>query len=260
MFHNHEKLKELLDSWYYKVNKPDFITDDPISVPNRFSLLQDIEISAFFSAVLSWGQRKTIVSKANLLLSLMDNSPYQFIVHHQESDLKKLLGFVHRTFQDSDLLYFIDFLKRHYQLNESLESAFHIQKNIPFNAFDALSGFKQYFFDSPLAPDRTRKHISSPVTGSTCKRLNMFLRWMVRNDPNGVDFGLWTTIPKSELKIPLDVHVEKYARQLGLLKRKQRDWKAVEELTQNLKFFDDSDPVKYDFALFGMGVAKEDLL
>jgi uncharacterized protein (TIGR02757 family) len=257
MMDTHEKLKELLDSWYHKVNKPDFIPDDPISVPHRFSQLQDIEIAAFFSAVLAWGQRKTIVSKANLLMTLMDNSPYQFIVHHQENDLKRILGFVHRTFQDTDVLYFIDFLKRHYLLHESLETAFYRNKDTPFNAFDSLSRFKDYFFDSPLAPDRTRKHISSPVSGSTCKRLNMFLRWMVRNDPHGVDFGLWTTIPSSELKIPLDVHVENYARQLGLLKRKQRDWKAVEELTLNPKSFDDSDPVKYDYALFGMGVTKE---
>lgn len=260
MWDDHERLKDLLDTWHLKVNRKDFIPDDPISVPHKFALPQDIEIAGFFSAILAWGQRKTIVSKANSLLNLMDNSPYDFILHHKEKDLKPFLGFVHRTFQDVDVLYFMSFLKRHYLLHNSLETAFHPNKEKTFDAYIALCLFKDYFFASPDAPGRTRKHISSPLSGSTCKRLNMFLRWMVRKDSEGVDFGLWKTIPAAELKIPLDVHVENYARQLGLLKRKQRDWKAVEELTLHLKSFDDTDPVKYDFALFGMGVSKDNML
>jgi uncharacterized protein (TIGR02757 family) len=252
----HDKLKDYLDEWYNKVNVIGFLDDDPISIPHRFDTLQDIEIAAFFSAVLAWGQRKTIINKTNLIMCIMDESPHQFILNHQEQDLKKIVGFVHRTFQDVDLLYFIDFLKRHYTQHDSLESAFLMDKNEDFNVSQSLQNFKRYFFNSPHALKRTEKHISSPESGSTCKRLNMFLRWMVRHDDKGVDFGIWKNIPTSELKIPLDVHVEKYARQLGLLHRKQRDWKAVEELTDKLKKFDPIDPVKYDFALFGMGVLK----
>ncbi len=251
-----DNLKDYLDQWYQKVNVRGFLNDDPISIPHRFVVKQDIEIAAFFSAMLAWGQRKTIINKTNLIMSLMDESPYQFIRHHQEQDLKKLVGFVHRTFQEVDLLYFIDFLKRHYTKHDSLEAAFWIDQKENFNVPQSLKSFKNYFFASPDALKRTEKHISSPESGSTCKRLNMFLRWMVRHDDNGVDFGLWKNIPMSVLKIPLDVHVENYARQLGLLHRKQRDWKAVEELTDNLKKFDPNDPVKYDFALFGMGVMK----
>lgn len=253
---SHENLKDYLDTWYEKVNKIDFIEYDPISIPHRFTTNQDIEIAAFFSAILAWGQRKTIINKTNTIMSLMDESPYQFLMQHQEKDLKKMIGFVHRTFQDVDLIYFIDFLKRHYANYDSLESAFLIGNRDGFKVSESLSHFKKYFFDSPHSLKRTQKHVSSPASGSTCKRLNMFLRWMVRKDDNGVDFGLWKNIPMSALKIPLDVHVENYARQLGLLHRKQRDWKAVEELTENLKAFDPLDPVKYDFALFGMGVMK----
>ncbi len=253
----HEHLKDYLDEWYEKVNVVDFIQDDPISIPHRFSLKQDVEISAFFSAILAWGQRKTIVNKTNLIMELMDESPYQFVLNHEEKDLKKMLGFVHRTFQDVDLLYFIDFLKRHYTHHNSLEAAFLLGNEENFSVYKSLSCFKSYFFDSPYSLKRTEKHVSSPVSGSTCKRLNMFLRWMVRKDSKGVDFGLWSQIPMSSLKIPLDVHVENYARQLSLLKRKQRDWQAVEELTDNLKMFDPTDPVKYDFALFGMGILKQ---
>lgn len=247
-------LKEYLDAIVNRVNNLDFIALDPISIPHRFKSTQDIEIAGFFSAILAWGNRKTIISKALELMSLFDNQPFDFIVNHQENDLKPLMSFKHRTFQATDLLYFIHFFKLYYQENKSLETAFRPQTISSYNQKDALSNFHNLVFNNEYAPQRSRKHIATPAKNSTCKRLNMFLRWMVRNDDKKVDFGIWQTIPMSELMIPIDVHVEKYARQFGLLTRKQRDWIAVEEITANLKRMNPQDPVIYDYALFGLGV------
>ena len=238
-----------MDKLVDQFNQESFIENDPISIPRRYSKLQDIEISGFWTAILSWGLRKTIINKANQLFQLMDDSPYDFIVNHQEKDRKKFLAFKHRTFNDIDTLYFLEFLQHYYKSNSSLETLF--AKN---NIESGLSNFKQEFFSLSSAPKRTRKHISSPTTKSTCKRLNMFLRWMVREDNRGVDFGVWKTIKPSQLMMPLDVHVENQARKLGLLRRKQRDWNSVVELTDRLREFDPDDPVKYDFALFGLGI------
>ncbi len=252
------KLKTYLDAIVSSVNRLDFIELDPISIPHGFTLKQDIEISGFFSAILAWGNRKTIIMKSKELMSMMDNAPHDFIKNHTEEDKKVLLNFKHRTFQATDILYFVDFLQRHYKDNKSLETAFYKDKNLAYEQESALIRFHQYFFDDEFAPLRTRKHIASPAKNATCKRLNMYLRWMVRNDDQKVDFGLWKTIPMSELMIPLDVHVERYARKFNLITRKQRDWQTVRELTENLKQFDPHDPVKYDYALFGLGVATQD--
>lgn len=239
-------------------NDLSFIEDDPISIPHRFTKLQDKEISGFFSAIFAWGNRKTIINKANELMELMDNSPHDFVINHREKDLARFERFVHRTFQTTDVLYFIDFLKNHYSRKESLEDAFLLSEIDTYDQKKALIHFHRYFFNWPYAPERTRKHVSTPENKSTCKRLNMYLRWMVRKDEKGVDFGLWDRIPASALMIPFDVHVEKTARKLGLLNRKQKDWQAVEELTAVLRQLDPHDPVKYDFALFGL--SKENLI
>lgn len=252
------KLKEYLDSIVDKVNNLDFITMDPISIPHRYKLKQDIEIAGFFSAMLAWGNRKTIINKSLELMSLMDNQPFDFIKNHKEKDLKPLTTFKHRTFQSTDLLYFIDFLQGYYHENESLETAFMPNNASNYNQEIALTHFNKLFFDREYAPIRTKKHIASPANKSTCKRLNMYLRWMVRSDERKVDFGLWKTIPMSDLMIPLDVHVEHFARQFGLLTRKQRDWSAVKEITANLSKMNPNDPVIFDYALFGLGVAMKD--
>lgn len=242
-----------MDAKVQEVNRPQFITDDPISIPKSFDKLQDIEITAFWSAMLAWGQRVTIINKSNELFGLMGDSPYDFIVSHKEKDRKRFENFKHRTFQYTDTLYFLEFLQWYYKANESLESLFLVDESMA----TTLTNFHETFFHLESAPRRTRKHIASPARKSSCKRLNMFLRWMVRQDESGVDFGLWKNISASQLMIPLDVHVERVAKKLGLLKRKQRDWKAVEELTMQLRKLDPEDPVKYDFALFGIGVLGE---
>ncbi len=246
---------ELLERLVQKYNHPEFIEDDPISIPHQFSKLQDIEIIGFWVAMLAWGQRTTIINKSKELLEMMDNAPHDFILHHQESDLKPFLKWKHRTFQPTDTLYFLDFFKRYYTENHSLELAF--AKHLPKSAEHvgkALEGFHQQFFDSENAPKRTQKHVATPTRKSTCKRLNMFLRWMVRADDKGVDFGLWKQIKPSQLLMPLDVHVDRVARRFNLIERKQTDWKTVLELTEKLRQFDPKDPVKYDFALFGYGL------
>lgn len=250
-----DQLKILLDEAADRFNRPDFISADPISVPHRFSKKQDIEIMAFWAATLAWGQRKTIIQSASRLAELMDNAPLDFIKNHQETDRTRFLDFKHRTFQATDTRWFLEFFQRFYRENGSLETAFsrHLSPDSP-NVEAALIGFHDAFFDDEFAPDRTRKHVATPRRGSTCKRLNMFLRWMVRRDPAGVDFGIWQTIRPDQLLIPLDVHVERVARRFGLLTRPQTDWRAVLELTENLRFFDEKDPIRYDFALFGIGV------
>ncbi|MFK7806820.1 MAG: TIGR02757 family protein [Saprospiraceae bacterium] len=253
-----ERIKNLLDEYVDRYNKPDFIANDPILIPHRFKKVQDIEIAGFWVAMLAWGQRVTIINKANELMELMDNSPHDFIVNHKEKDRKAFLGFKHRTFQATDTLYFLEFLQNHYRNHNSLETAF--TKNLKptdTTTENALIGFQEYFFSLPDSPQRTRKHVATPARKSSCKRLNMFLRWMVRSDNRKVDFGIWKNINSSQLMIPLDVHVARVATALGLLHRKQRDWAAVVELTDVLRKFDPTDPVKYDFALFGHGVLEK---
>ncbi len=248
-------LKEFLDKKVDEYNQPFFIKDDPISVPHRFSKKQDIEIAAFFASIFAWGNRKTIIQKSNDLMMLMDDSPHDFCVQHSDKDLKKLLGFKHRTFNATDLLYFIEFFKYHYSKNKSLETAFSKWMNKSDETIEnGLDGFFQYFFSLDDMPPRTRKHIASPKKNSSCKRLNMFLRWMVRNDNRGVDFGIWKNISPSKLVCPIDLHVARVAKRFGLIDRNQTDWQSALELTEHLRSLDKKDPVKYDFALFGLGV------
>lgn len=251
----HSDIKDFLDLQAERFNGPDFLEADPVSIPHRFSKKQDIEISGLWTAVLAWGQRKTIINKAGELLERMDNAPHDFILHHQETERKRFLDFKHRTFQPLDTLYFLEFFQQFYRQHESLESAFW-NEDIPIagHTGPGLEQFHRLFFSLPDAPQRSRKHLPHPGRNSSCKRLNMFLRWMVRKDDNGVDFGIWERIDPAWLLIPLDVHVDRVARRLGLLRRKQADWKAVLELTENLRQLDPEDPVKYDFALFGLGV------
>ncbi|MEO8414992.1 MAG: TIGR02757 family protein [Ginsengibacter sp.] len=250
-------LKKFLDQKVIQFNNPSFIKDDPVSIPHLFSLKQDIEIAGFFAAIFSWGTRKTIINKCKSLLQLMDSAPYDFCINHTDEDLKRLERFCHRTFNDTDLLYFISFFKFHYSTHRSLEVAFFSNKSIKQfdNAVEtSLNSFYNYFFSLEDVPARTRKHIASPARKSSCKRLNMYLRWMVRNDNKGVDFGIWNTISPAQLICPVDVHVVRVAKHFNLLRRKQVDWLAAIELTEALKKFDRDDPVKYDFALFGLGV------
>ena len=249
-------LKAFLDAKVVQYNQPGFIENDPIVIPHGFSRKQDIEIMGFWAAILAWGQRKTIIAKCRELINLMDGSPYDFIINHEESDLKPFLNFKHRTFNDTDTLYFIHFFKQHYSHFDSLEYAFLPQGNHTKPSMELmLNYFRAYFFSiSDDFPRRTLKHVSAPSQKSSCKRLNMFLRWMVRKDNHGVDFGIWNKINPSDLICPIDLHVERVARKLGLIERKQLDWLTATELTDNLKQFDPLDPVKYDFALFGLGI------
>jgi len=247
---NKKQLKEFLDTKVDFYNQPSFITADPISIPHLFTKKQDIEIAGFFASIFAWGNRTTIINKAKELMQLMDMAPYEFVRSHDEKDLKRLLGYKHRTFNDTDLLYFVEFFKHHYRHHKSLETAFTRHGH---TAEKMLTGFHHYFFSLEDIPERTRKHIATPERNSTCKRLNMYLRWMVRRDDKGVDFGIWKNISPAQLICPLDVHVARVARQLGILKRKQNDWETALELTEYLRTLDKNDPVKYDFALFGLG-------
>jgi uncharacterized protein (TIGR02757 family) len=259
-----ENIKAFLDSKVLQYNRPDFIKNDPISIPHLFTKKQDIEIMGFWAATLAWGQRVTIINKCKELINLMDGAPYDFIMNHQEPDLKKLLHFKHRTFNDIDTLYFISFFRYHYEKYDSLEAAFlpqpathnlqPVTDNSQLTTENSLNHFRRYFFSLPDYPHRTRKHVSSPEQKSTCKRLNMFLRWMVRKDHAGVDFGIWNHIKPSDLIVPCDLHVDRVARKLKLITRKQTDWQTAVELTEQLRKFDPIDPVKYDFALFGLGI------
>jgi len=252
----HDVLKAQLEAAVAYFQKPSFIEADPILLPHRFSQRQDIEIAGFIAAIFAWGQRKTIIAKASEFLSLMDDQPYQFILNHNEQDLKAFTSFKHRTFQGTDALFIVDLLRRIYRNNESMESIF-FPLGTDGNIKAALSRFHNYAFMPDYAPQRSKKHFATPDRNSTCKRLNMFLRWMVRSPDKGIDFGIWKATTPDQLMIPLDVHVEKIARSMGMLQRKQRDWTAVEELTSLLRKFDSKDPVKYDFALFGLGVLAE---
>ncbi len=250
-----QDIVDLLNQKYEQFNQPDFIPNDPVSIPHLYSSKQDIEITAFFASILAWGQRKTIINKCLELFQSMDNAPYDFINNHQDSDLKRFLTFKHRTFNATDTLYFIAFFKDFYSREDSLEAAF-VKGLSPSskNVKESLVNFRKTFFALEDAPQRTQKHISTPANQSACKRLNMFLRWMVRKDNKGVDFGIWSNISSSQLVCPCDVHVERVARKLGLLQREKLDWRAAEELTETLKQLDSNDPCKYDFALFGLGV------
>ena len=244
-----QKAKELLDRTLEESIDESFIEDDPISIPHRFTQKQDIEIAAFFAAIFSWGRRATIINKTSKLMEMMENQPFGFVKGLDASGLSRFEDFKHRTFNGTDILFFIQILHDHYKNHESLETLFF--KDLGVNVEQALSVAHEFMFSKSYAPRRTMKHFGSPKKGSACKRLNMFLRWMIRADE--IDFGLWKSIDPSELMIPLDVHVARVARDLGILKRKQNDWRAVVELTSVLQGFDEQDPVKYDYALFILG-------
>jgi uncharacterized protein (TIGR02757 family) len=250
MVPNQKYIRDLLDRKYFEFNRLEFIPDDPVSIPHRFTLKEDIEISGFLAAALSWGQRRTIIQNSTKLMDWMDESPYDFILHHTERDLQQFGEFRHRTFNGEDCRFFLESLKNIYRNEGGLEAAF-----IPESGSDLKDGiirFRKIFLSIPHPP-RSEKHLADPASGSSAKRINMFLRWMVRKDSNGVDFGLWKSLRPSQLYCPLDVHTGSVARRLGILSIRQDNWKAVEELTAFLRHLDPEDPVRYDFALFGIG-------
>ncbi|MEO8171826.1 MAG: TIGR02757 family protein [Sediminibacterium sp.] len=257
---NTASLKKFFDEKVMRYNQPSFVNDDPVCIPHLFTKQPDIEIAGLFAAVFAWGNRTTIINKSKELMKLMGDAPHDFCLHHSEKDLQSLVQFKHRTFNTTDLLYFIGFLKYHYSYHKSLEDAF---LKIPrgYNEDEkieqSLIHFHNYFFSLEHVPNRTKKHIATPYKGSTCKRLNMYLRWMVRKDKHGVDFGIWKRIKPSELICPIDLHVARVAKRFDLLHRKQIDWQAAVELTRYLRTLDPTDPVKYDFALFGLGVIEK---
>ncbi|SNY99811.1 TIGR02757 family protein [Flagellimonas pacifica] len=246
------ELKVFLDEKVVQYNHPKFLEDDPIQVPHQFSKKEDIEISGFLTATIAWGNRKSIINNAIRLMELLDNAPHDFIANHSETDLEKLLPFVHRTFNGMDLQYFVQSLKNIYHNHGGLESIFAKYQGED-SLQPAITELKKVFFELPHL-QRTQKHVSDPIKGSAAKRINMFLRWMVRDNSTGVDFGLWKSLNPSQLSCPLDVHSGNVARKLKLLQRKQNDAKALAELDKNLRKLDSLDPVKYDFALFGLGV------
>lgn len=249
---NKAELKEFLDEKVNKYNNINFIESDPISIPHSYSEKEDIEISGFLAATISWGNRASILKSAKRMMNLLGNSPYDFIINHRDEHLIKIDGFVHRTFNSTDFIVFIEALKYLYQKRTGLEGVFNEHKTKD-SVQPAIHHLKEEFFSIPHSL-RTRKHLSDPLSGSAAKRINMFLRWMIRKDNQGVDFGLWKSISPSILSCPLDVHSANVARKLGLLIRRQNDSKAVSELDRNLREMDSNDPVKYDFALFGLGV------
>lgn len=253
-----KSLADFLNRKAAEYNRPAFIKDDPISIPHLFTTKQDIEIAGLFAAVFAWGNRTTIIRKASELVQLMDMAPYQFIMDSDPKKLKALNSFKHRTFNSTDLLYFIEFLHHHYARHNSLEAAFTkgMSPGDP-DVEQGLKGFYEHFFSLEDVPARTRKHIATPARKSSCKRLNMYLRWMVRKDNNGVDFGIWQHISMAQLVCPIDLHVARVAKRFGLLQRPQTDWLAARELTGQLRRFDPADPARYDFALFGLGVVEK---
>ena len=250
---NAAELKAFLDEKTEQFNRPGFVENDPVSIPHLFSKKQDIEISGLFAAVLAWGQRKTIIRKCRELMERMDNDPYNFILSHKEKDLGVFKDFKHRTFNNTDALYFIESLRSLYQKYSSLEEAFYVPPG-ETTIEKGLINFHHLFFSLEDHPHRTKKHLPTPERKSTCKRIAMYLRWMVRHDNKGVDFGIWKKISTSQLICPCDLHVDRVARKLKLIKRKQTDWQTALELTANLRKLDPIDPVKYDFALFGLGI------
>ncbi len=248
------ELQDFLEEKFFLYNNSKFIETDPVSIPHLFSKKEDIEIAGFLSATIAWGQRKTILRNARQLMRWMDDDPHQFISNFTEDDLDPFRKFVHRTFHADDCIFFLKSLQNIYKNHTSLSTIF-ATNNLNDNAdiLHSILNARKVFFELQHLK-RNEKHFSDPSTGSAAKRLNMFLRWMVRKDKSSVDFGIWKEISPSYLLCPLDVHSGRVARKLGLLKRKQNDWKATVELTNNLKKFDSNDPVKYDFALFGLGV------
>jgi uncharacterized protein (TIGR02757 family) len=246
-------IKEFLDEKYDHYNRPAFITSDPIQIPHLYSQSEDIEIAGFLAATIAWGQRKSIITNAHRLMTLMGNSPHDFVMNANARQLDKLSHFVHRTFQGTDCVFFVQSLRNIYENHGGLSGLFQSTYSHTTNIALTLSQFRSVFFEID-GPERTRKHVSDVSKGASAKRLNMFLRWMVRNDKRGVDFGLWTAIPPSALYLPLDLHTGNVTRKLGLLTRTQNDWRAVDEVTSSLRSFDPLDPVKYDFALFGLGI------
>lgn len=250
-----EELRDFLNEKTDQYNAPDFIENDPIQIPHRFSLKQDIEIAGFLAATISWGNRKSIINSADKMLDIMGNSPYDFVMNYSEKDLESIQDkSIHRTFNGQDFSYFIRQFNRIYNENESLESLFKVKKT-ENNFLHAIERFRNGFLETEK--HRSHKHISSPYKNSSAKRIIMFLRWMVRKDKRGVDFGIWENIDQKNLSIPLDVHTGNISRKLGLVSRSQNDWKTVEELDIAIRKFDEKDPAKYDFALFGLGVTKE---
>lgn len=252
------EIKEFLDEKVIRYNTPKFIESDPIQIPHLFSKKEDIEIAGFLTATIAWGNRKSILNNSEKLMKLMEMSPYDFVLNHHESDLDSLEGFVHRTFSATDLRYFIKALNNIYQNHTGLEEIF-IEGSETYSLQPAIHNFKSVFFELPHEK-RTEKHVSDPLKNSAAKRINMFLRWMVRDDRTGVDFGLWKNLSPAQLSCPLDVHSGNVARKLGLLKRKMNDAKALAELDHNLRRMDPLDPVKYDFALFGLGVFEKGVI
>ena len=251
---NHTELHSLLEEKVQQFNNTAFIEPDPISVPHRFTQKQDIEIAGLFAALLAWGNRTTIINSCNRLMKLMDEAPYDFIKNHNEQERQRFEKWVHRTFQFPDLLYFLEFLQFHYTRHPSLETAFSAGLRPSDRSIEkALIHFHSYFFSLPHL-QRTEKHLQSPARKSACKRLNLYLRWMVRRDEQGVDFGLWQNIHPRQLICPLDVHVHRTAVKLKLISRPQPDWLCATLLTKKLRSFDSEDPVKYDYALFGLGL------
>jgi uncharacterized protein (TIGR02757 family) len=249
-------LREFFDEKLLQFNQSNFIESDPISIPHQFKKKQDIEIAGLIAAVLAWGQRVTIINKSKEFMERMDNSPHEFLLHCKAKDFKNFKGFKHRTFNETDALYFAEFLSQYYRKNDSLEQAFKVSPSDE-HVGNALIHFHRLFFSLEDFPQRTKKHIPTPERKSACKRINMYLRWMVRQDKSGVDFGIWKNISAAQLICPCDVHVERVARKLKLIKRKQMDWETAIELTSNLKKLDPHDPVKYDFVLFGLGVVEK---
>lgn len=251
---NLKKLKSYLDQKVALYNAADFIATDPIQIPHRFSKQQDIEIAALFAATIAWGNRKSIITNASKLMELMDNAPFEFVTQHKASDLARFQSFVHRTFNGDDVLFFIEVLKTVYAQYDSLQYVF-----VGPNGMEAIEHFRNFAFSIPHLK-RSEKHISSPAKKSAAKRLNMFLRWMVRKDEFQIDFGIWNTLQPKDLYLPLDVHTATVARKLGILTRKQNDRAAVEELTHFLAKLNPQDPVQYDYALFGIGAFEKQLI
>ncbi len=246
-------MKELLDELYERYNRPEFIAEDPISVPHRYTSREDREVAGFLSATIAWGNRRAIVKSANRMMEYLDDSPSEFVRHASSSELERLHSYVHRTFNGLDLRDFVlairSIIERHGGIGELFESHYEQSGSMA----STFAHFRSEFFSSPHQ-QRCEKHLSSILKGAACKRLAMYARWMVMRDGRGVDFGEWRRIPSSALYIPLDLHSGNVARHLGLLTRRQSDWRAVEELTSKLREFDSEDPAKYDFALFGAGI------
>jgi uncharacterized protein (TIGR02757 family) len=252
---NKANLKEFLDEKVNKYNNTNFIESDPISIPHLYSKKEDIEISGFLVATIAWGNRTMILKNAKRMMGFLGNSPYDFMMSHKDTNLKNLEGFVHRTFNSSDFIYFIKALKHIYEKKNGLERIFN-EYQTENSLQPAIHQLRKKFFELPH-DTRTLKHISDPLNGSAAKKINLYLRWMIRKDDKGVDFGLWKSIPPSILSCPLDVHSGRVARKLDLITRKQNDAKAVQELDGILRQLDCNDPVKYDFALFGLGVFED---